>query len=515
MKFKIEYHLLPELPKLGWLCSLNLNTGVVSAFHGTAVECFEDWMVEGVWDDQFENGGFHRSGNFYGSGIRIDDNRIYFVPSSAIVDRLFYCLNDKILLVSNSLVLLLAFTGAKLNPEHDYKEETQTISKGIKEYSKHYAIAQNEVSSFHQLYYENMIVYDDGRFQFEFRDLPREIQSYKEYFWLVKNALEAIHVNYQSKFRKMPMDAFVTLSTGYDSTAVAALVKDIGVKTCFCSKKSNSRLPAWMDPSKNNDDGHRTAAVLGLNVVYVDSQPSSVSADELYFLSASTERPEMALCSMAAHIEKNCKAAVVFTGYHGGRIWNIHGGVEYLNDEIRRKEVSTLGLSAIRLKSGFINAAIPFMQARNLKSLTRIGLSDEMKPWKVYTDYDRPVPRRIAEDAGVGRELFGIRKRAIVQYYELPVSQKLRARFYEFLKRNYNWSPFYVYWCANYVKIRYGFVRTLRSIADFCRLPRKLRPKLREKSFGRGGNRDLHYLLYLWSVSELSRKFSNTFHRGS
>ena len=35
-----------------------------------------------------------------------------------------------------------------------------------------------------------------------------------------------------------------------------------------------------------------------------------------------------------------------------------------------------------------------------------------MEPWRVHTNYDRPIPRRIAEEAGVPRELFGNKKRA-------------------------------------------------------------------------------------------------------
>ena len=42
--------------------------------------------------------------------------------------------------------------------------------------------------------------------------------------------------NYASTDRKMPMKAFSTISSGYDSTAVTSVVMDIGVTTCFSSK---------------------------------------------------------------------------------------------------------------------------------------------------------------------------------------------------------------------------------------------------------------------------------------
>ena len=36
-----------------------------------------------------------------------------------------------------------------------------------------------------------------------------------------------------------------------------------------------------------------------------------------------------------------------------------------------------------------------------------ITTSAEMRPWSIGGDYDRPIPRRALEEAGVPRELFG------------------------------------------------------------------------------------------------------------
>ena len=92
------------------------------------------WIVEGIWDGDFQAGNFHKSENFFGSGIRVEGENIHIVSSMALVDHLFYCLDDEGLYVSNSLVLLLAFTGASLDETHDYFEETMSIFRGIKRY---------------------------------------------------------------------------------------------------------------------------------------------------------------------------------------------------------------------------------------------------------------------------------------------------------------------------------------------------------------------------------------------
>ena len=57
-----------SLPKLAWLATLDLVSGELSVQHGSAVERRDEWLVEGVWDGAFEEGRFHESENFFGSG---------------------------------------------------------------------------------------------------------------------------------------------------------------------------------------------------------------------------------------------------------------------------------------------------------------------------------------------------------------------------------------------------------------------------------------------------------------
>ena len=39
---------------------------------------------------------------------------------------------------------------------------------------------------------------------------------------------------------------------------------------------------------------------------------------------------------MAKYIEENCEAAVVFTAYHGDKVWDVNTGEKYLTNEIVR-----------------------------------------------------------------------------------------------------------------------------------------------------------------------------------
>jgi hypothetical protein len=69
-------------------------------------------------------------------------------------------------------------------------------------------------------------------------------------------------------------------------------------------------------------------------------------------------------------------------------------------------------LSEFRIRVGFAHLPIPFIGGRFPDTLKRISRSEALRPYSVGGSYDRPIPRRIAEEAGVRREDFGMLKRA-------------------------------------------------------------------------------------------------------
>jgi hypothetical protein len=518
MQWKIRYSAVAELPKLAWLASAELDAGMLTVYHGSAVECRDEWMVEGVWDGDFERGDFHRSENFFGSGVRIEGDRIYFVASSALVDRLFHCFHQRRILVSNSLILLLAFTGARLNSNHDYMTECYSMLKGVKDYKKEFCILHPEIDTLYQVYYSN-IVLENNELTYEIRGKSRKINSFEDYYKSLNEVISSIKVNYESPKRKTALSVFTTLSSGYDSTAVSCMVKDLGVKKCFTSRKSNSSIPSWIGKSFAIDDGGPTANALQLEISYLNHRRSSISEDELYFLAPSHAQPEVIFHSMATCIEKTCDAAVVFTGFHGDKVWDANIKEKYVNDQIIRGDTSGLNLSEIRLKSGFINVAVPFILARNMESIVKISRSPEMAPWRLNNSYDRPIPRRIAESAGVERHFFGMRKKAVLRYYYYPINPPLRKQFFEFLSKNYSMRPAYVYKYAKFNRAAYFIIRTFGYMGYFKRAKSSyLSPNIdydiiRNKRNAFWKDINLHYLMFVWSVHALSERTAKILHK--
>jgi hypothetical protein len=509
MTWQIDYRPIAELPKLMWLAVIRQDERTVTVLHGPAVECRDQWLVEGIWDGDFARGEFHRSENFFGSGLRVEGDRLYCVPSSALVDRLVYCRQQQTMLVSNSLILLLAFTDSKLDRSHDYKNESHSILQGLQRYKRDLTVLNPEIDEFRQIYHENIVISADG-IAFERRTKIHDMSSFEQYHALLNDVLVRLKRNYSSPERKVPLETFTTISSGYDSTAVACLTRTIGVKTCFTSRRSNSSVPALIDRRRAFDDGGPIAEALEMETIYLSHRISSSSDDELYFYAVDPAKTELVFHSMAAHIEKTCQAAVVFTGYHGDKMWDSKLEDKYLNDEIIRGDISGLRLSEIRLKSGFIHVAVPFIFARSVASISKISDSPEMEPWRLRNSYDRPIPRRISESAGVDRQLFGFRKKMVSTSQAYPSNAQLRKRFFEFVEKNYRLKPGLVHLSIVLDRASYLFLRAVSQLAPVKRSKPALswtnkRINFLERKPILGKRVDLQSLLFFWSNDVLAR----------
>jgi hypothetical protein len=504
---EISYQPIADLPKLAWLASLEFAPPKLTVFHGSAVECRDNWMVEGVWDGDFGRGDFHRSENFFGSGIRVEDGCVYFVPSSALVDRLLYCVQDGRMLVSNSLVLLLAFTGATLDNTHNYVKETNTILKGINHYDKRYRILHPSIQEFFQVFHENIVVRNE-HISFEVRTRPHGIDSFTEYYGLLGETLKRIRDNYENPARAINLESFTTLSSGYDSPAVSTLVKNIGVKKSFVSSRSGSPVPSWISKSFALDDGRPIAQGLKLEALNLHHRAATSAEDEPYFYAVDPANSETVFYLMASHIKRNYPAAVVFTGYHGDKVWDVNLASKYINDKIIRGDVSGLRLSEARLKSGFINVAVPFIHARSVESICEISRSSEMVPWRLNTSYDRPIPRRIVESAGIDRELFGMRKKMVCRRPPYPSNTTLRKQFDGFLRQQVQMHPKLIYAQRKVNRLIHITCRVFSYARYFVKFKTlSISPTsaddLKTKSFSIGKNVNVSKLLFLWSVDLL------------
>ena len=492
--WNLESQFSPNLPSLAWIANASLKGGTVRVIHGKLVEAFEDWIVEGCWDAPFLEGNFHTSENFFGSGIKITENSVFFCSSLAMVDRLVYTKYRNEIIVSNSLVVLLARTNAELDPRHDYYKECYGVLKGILKYPKEFHVLHPEINNFLQVYSSNLILSKDGLEQSP-RSLPRPIKDFEQYYSLITDSLTAIRENACNESRRYTMRLYSTLSSGYDSTAVTCLAKDVETSICFTTK------PGISQKSRQLEDGSRIADVLQMESVLLDPEDTNVSENEVWFLAPTYEGCEVIFDRMATHIENSNEPSVVLTGYHGDKIWDRGSKGKYLSDEIIRGDTSGLNLSEIRLKSGFINVAVPFMFARSISDIVKFANCQSMAEWQTNDDYDRPIPRRIAETHGVPRQYFGQKKKTVLTYYSKPINKKLGQEFENYLRHNLGIRYLHLVLYETTEAFDYAFVSILKKLMpkkEFKEVPWSLRRFIFKK------NLNLRLLMFIWACTYLA-----------
>jgi hypothetical protein len=437
---KLCYRRDRELPALAWCASVDRTAGTVAVRHGELVEVHAGFFIEGAWSGPFEAGQFAATECVFGSGGSLSGEDIVFVASCSTTDALFYVERSQQVLASNSLPLLLAAIGDELEPAYPaYFELCESLIRGINGYEKTVVTRRGAVQ---RLLFRNLRVGRDGARE-EDKPLPPLFGRYEEYAGYLERHYAQIVANARSARRRRPLRIYSTQSRGYDSTAINALAARHGIDGVFTSARSKSLDP--FDEARGrgyqNDDGSEICGVLGLECTRIDrkSYEHDGFADEYLLYASQAANQDANLRGLHQHIEA---PALVLTGVLG-EIWYDEAGYAqwpgYVTDELKRFDVSGHGLSEARLRIGYVQLALPFLGAQRRADICRISNSAEMQAWRVNPGYDRPIPRRIAEERGVPRQLFGQVKMGSVVLFRQPArphGRALRREFFNYLVAN-------------------------------------------------------------------------------
>lgn len=392
---KFIYRQIDEWPPLAWLAVCRANEPHVHVAHGRRVETSPQWFAEAVWDGDFASGDFDRTDLVFGSGARIRGDAVVFVSSATTVDRLHWLEADGRVWVSNSLACLLSAVGGQVDPAYPhYFRDFETIIRGTRDYQR---TIDTSAGAVQLTYYENLR-WHKGQLTDVAKPAPhRDFSTFDRYYEFLESSLCRIGQNMQSDLRAHPYQWLATASSGYDSPTVAAVARGAGLQQTLSFTSDRDHRP---------DSGAEIARRLGLSPLTINSgawrhQPES----EVPFL-ASDSKGEDVYYAGAEHL---LDGRVLLTGYGGTRVW---GKGEAPPAEHQRSDQAGLSLCEFRLWAGFMHCPVTYFGDRQTIDLRNISNSDAMKPWDVPGDYSRPICRRILEQAGVSRELFGTEKKA-------------------------------------------------------------------------------------------------------
>lgn len=438
---KLAFEVDDRLPRLAWLASVQAGSASVTVRHGPWVETFPQGFIEGLWDGPFGYPDFDHSACVFGSGALVRDGTIVFVSSISTTDYLYWRPGSdrKEVAVSNSLPMLLAAIGDELDPHFQrYDRINASIIDGLRRYSKSIPTRGGTVN---RLMHANLVVSAAGVSECD-KPLPPDFPCFDDYFGYLAGRYRRLAANAKDAGRARPMTIFSTQSRGYDTTAANAIAKDYGIEATFTVTHGKAK-GYFADEDRDFetvDDGTDICRVLGLRCVPIDRRATERDpAIEYLFHASMHDNGDLNFQQIGEHVRQ---PTALITGCLG-EIWY---PAEYyvtrpeaINADLVRGDLSNHGLTEVRLQAGYVQLALPFIGARSRQSILRITESAEMDPWRLRNDYDRPIPRRIAEQAGVARQMFGQTKIASVLEFpppSLPLGPALRADFIAHLVSN-------------------------------------------------------------------------------
>lgn len=417
----LELCKIDSWPKLAWVARIRSDLPTVLVFHGPMVEVRDDWCVEAVWAGAFEDGDFDRTDLIFGSGVRIRDGKVVFVSSGTVFDRLWRTSTGTGHYVSNSLPALMASAGLSLRDDYlDYSQNIRTISKGLDNRIPAIPLQSGEAVAtyFNNLIYDGLALREEPKC-----DPAPEFRTYDDYYQYLVQTAELLGANLSDPARKHKVVPLSGISSGYDSCAAAVISRHAG-----CTKTVTIKDPAsfW----RGSDSGAPVASRLGMECREYPRKARNYPLEASIWAAAG--RAGILSWALFDFPKPLC---LFFTGWHGEKMWDrvSHDHV----DPFIRRDPGALDFCEYRLIKGVFQCPVPFWAARHNHETRDITLSDEMAPWYTNKDYDKPIARRIIEEAGVPGNLFGTLKKntSHEEPFRWPYSPDARASFAEYLRK--------------------------------------------------------------------------------
>ncbi len=419
--------LVADWPKLAWAASFQPGGGAVEILHGPCVERGQGWCAEAVWAGDFAAGEFDATELVFGTGVRVRGENVIFVSAGTMMDRLWRCRRGERVHVSNSLPCLLARADVSLREDYlDYPADIETQKLGLNRYKK---VLPAEPCDLEVTYFRNLLW--DGR---ELREIDKpdtapEFTCYGDYHEYLLATAARLRGNIESPDRRHKIVPLASLSKGYDSCASAAIARRAGCSQAVTIENASSLLP-------RSDSGGEVARHLGLTCRGYRHTPRAYRLEETVF--STMGLPAGLNLTIFDYPQPLC---IFFPGYRGDSLWR--RDVQDRTEPFRANSNAGLSMSEFRLHRGVFHCLVPFWGSRRAQQIQDISYSPEMAPWSLGGKYDRPIPRRILEEAGVPRGSFGTRKDATAApgFFLWPFSAPAAASLRRFLKQRGVYAP--------------------------------------------------------------------------
>ncbi|MFZ6748711.1 hypothetical protein [Undibacterium sp. Ren11W] len=396
------------LPMLAWCLRIEEGATKVDVMHGSGIDRHSDFFYEGCWSGNLTAIAMLDSPVCIASGGSIQGEQLFIACPSNTVARVYIIKLNNILWASNSMAFVVASSEQSLKTNYlFYRDDISSIINGLDKATKSLPL---EGDSRIEMYCHCNILIKKN---LEIRKLEKsacpKFATFSEYRNFLANCLNALFTNANLPDRLQQFKPLVSISRGYDSVTCSVLAKEAGCEDAITLFNPDSEEPY-------NDNGAVIAETLGLKVKEFSRVAYKTINKESEFLSLGTGGED----AFFAPFENLLQGKVFISGFHGDKVWDKN--CEHISDQIIRGDPSGGDLEEFRLRVGFIHMPMPFFGCRAHSDIVAISNSPEMNAWSIGGDYDRPICRRIAEEAGIERTSFGQKKRVMSRSF---ISEKL------------------------------------------------------------------------------------------
>ena len=391
-KQKITLKSMDEFPMLGWLMHVS-NENKPELYYGAAVEITADGFSAGlILDNESQPENIE---HMFGSAMYVlNADEYLFLPASHAFECLYFIKNDSGCCVSNSLASIVGFYNCEITLKQSYARDFASNCNGIDDYKTE--IVHTSAGVISRFIYDNLKINKQGQHQFVRKPKSRAINDYASYVDLLKSNIKKSIELAQNK--PIKYQSLCTCSAGYDSSSTAALVSQVDDVEAITM--ADSRYG-------ENDSGVEICDYLNIPVQsFKMPELEGCQLDDLApFLATGMGGEDYYFKAFGSKL----KNRLLFSGFYGDNLWSPFGAP---HDVFLRKELSGSSLQEFNLWNNLINIPVPSFYGRNHEDIWGITHSSELQAFRVDNDYDRPIPRRILEQAGVPRTSFGQKKMA-------------------------------------------------------------------------------------------------------
>lgn len=396
MSYQFNYIYHEKLAKLAWGMVITLGEKIVDVHIGSMVEHCKDFFVSGVWDGPFAEAGFDEAEMFCGCGVKLVEDKIVAYTATHERQRICYMKKQNKVYVTNSIPFLLALTEENLDIDCDqYERILCSVIDGLEDYEKNIPLAGGAVM--HQLFSSDLSIDQELNCQIKRKPQHRDFVDFQDYYQSMLQVCEKIRDNGMDPYRKYLYGMVTTASSGYDSSSCAAIVRQIGCDTACTFRNGKYDEDSAVDILKQ----------LGYpNIVersYLDYKAEENNLDAVYFADG-----DLGFFMPFAGFKNEFFGKILVTGISGSYMWDRDSKV---NPDSKREGyyfyTANLSFNEHAIQNGYMMLPLVLYGSTAAVSIQKISNAAEMEPWTLHTDYDRPIPRRILETAGVARESFG------------------------------------------------------------------------------------------------------------